>query len=265
MAATSSVSSTLRVAEYHLRVHRKFFRSGLTVSLITPLFFLAAMGLGLGSLIDDNASSGSDSLGGLSYLAFVGPGLLAAATMQAASGESMWPIMGGLKWQKTWHAILNTPVGVSDVVNGQFVFLSLRLLPGATAYLVALGLFGIVESPLAVAAIPAAVLTGMAFATPITAFSATQENEQGFLIVFRLGVIPLFLFSGTFFPVSQLPDALEAIAVLTPLFHGVELVRGMVVGGAELTTALGHAGYLLVWVAVGWAAAQYTFRRRLVT
>ena len=257
-------SSTLRVAEYHLRLHRKFFRSGLTVSLITPLFFLAAMGLGLGSLIDDNSAS-NDNLGGVSYLAFVGPGLLAAATMQAASGESMWPIMGGLKWQKTWHAILNTPVGVPDVVNGQFLYLAARLVPGATAYLLALALFGIVETPLALLAVPAAILTGMAFATPITAFSATQENEMGFLIVFRLGVMPLFLFSGTFFPVSELPDALEAVAVFTPLWHGVELVRGLVVGGLELGKALGHIGYLLVWTVVGWAAAQFTFRRRLVT
>lgn len=254
----------LRVAEYHLRVHRKFFRSGLTVSVITPLLFLAAMGLGLGSLIDDNRA-GQASLGGLTYLQFVGPGLLAAATMQAAAGESMWPIMGGLKWQKTWHAILATPASVADIVNGQFLFMAVRLVPGATAYLVALALFGVVDSPLALLAVPAAVLTGMAFATPITAFSSTQENEQGFLVVFRLGVIPLFLFSGTFFPIDQLPGPLEAIAAFTPLWHGVELVRGLVTGTIGAGKAAGHVAYLSAWVAAGWALAQAGFRRRLIT
>ena len=253
----------IRVAEYHLRVHRKFLRSGLTVSLIIPLLFLAAMGLGLGSLIDSGARA--ESLGGLTYLQYVGPGLLAVATMQAAAGESMWPIMGGLKWQRTWHGILATPIGVTDLVNGQFLFMAIRLIPGAAAYLAALLLFGVVRSPLAVLALPAAILTAMSFATPITAFSATQENEQGFLFVFRMIVMPLSLFSGTFFPVAQLPAALEAIAVFTPLWHGVELVRGLVTATTTAAEAGGHALYLCLWTAIGWVLAQLAFRRRLVT
>ena len=253
----------LRVAGHHLMVQRRFFRSSLTMSFVTPMFFLGAMGIGLGSLIDDGSTA--TGLGGLSYLEFVGPGLLAAATMQVAAGDSMWPIMGGLKWQKTWHAILASPIGVRDIVNGQFIFQALKLVPGAVAYLFALALFGVPDSPMAVLAVPAAVLTAMAFATPITAFAATQENEMGFLVVFRLGIMPLFLFSGTFFPVDQLPDALETIAVVTPLWHGVELVRGLVVGGIEASKAAGHVTYLLVWVTAGWLASFATFRKRLVS
>jgi lipooligosaccharide transport system permease protein len=252
----------LRVAEHHLLVQRRFLRSGLTMSFVTPMLFLAAMGIGLGSLIDDGSTTAS--LGGLSCLEFVGPGLLAAATMQVAAGDSMWPIMGGLKWQKTWHAILAAPISVRDIVNGQFIYQALKLVPGAVAYLFALALFGVPDSPRSVLAVPAAVLTAMAFATPITAFAATQENEMGFLVVFRLGIMPLFLFSGTFFPIEQLPDALETIAVVTPLWHGVELVRGLIVGGIEASKAAGHVAYLLVWVGTGWVVAFATFRRRLV-
>ena len=244
-------------------VHRRFWRGGLVVSFGTPLLYLAAMGVGLGSVVE--RAGDSDRLGGLTYLEFVGPGLLAAAAMQVAAGESMWPIMGGLKWWRTWHAMLAGPIGFRDVVDGQFLYTAVRLLPGAVAYFGALLAFGVVDGPIAVLAIPAAVLTGMAFATPIAAFSATQENDQGFMIIFRLGVIPLFLFSGTFFPIEQLPETLETIAVWTPLWHGVDLVRGLVVGGLERVQVAAHLAYLTAWTAGGWALSYVTFRRRLVT
>ena len=125
-------------------------------------------------------------------------------------------------------------------------------------------LFGAVTGPTAVLAVPAALLTGLAFAAPIAAFSATQKDANGFNALFRFGVIPLFLFSGTFFPVAQLPALLQPLAYVTPLWHGVDLCRSLALGTAEPAMTLVHLAYLGTMTAVGVAAALVTFRRRLV-
>lgn len=253
-------SPTLRVVEHHAYAFRPFWRSGLVSSLITPVFFLAAIGVGLGSLIDETKMA---ALGGSSYLAYVGTGLLAASAMQVATMESMFPIMAGIKWVKFWHAIVASPIGVAPLVAGQFVWTALRLAAGATSFLIALALFGVVDRPLAVLAIPAATLCGLAFATPIAAFSSTQQNDQWFTVILRVGITPLYLFSGTFFPIDQLPAGLRAIARFTPLWHGVELTRGAVLGGLGLGAASLHVAYLVTWVVVGWLAARVLFPKRM--
>src|SRR6185437_17136372 len=122
----------------------------------------------------------------------------------------------------------------------------------ATAYTLIVTAFGVAESITAVFAIPAAVLCGMAFATPIAAYAATQENDQSFIVLFRMLVMPLFLFSGSFFPISRLPSALQVVAKLTPLWHGVELCRTLVLGTAGVGASLVHVLYLCVWVVAGW-------------
>ena len=251
----------LRVVEHHLVVYRRTWRGSVASYFLAPVLYLAAMGVGLGSLVSHSARAAQ--LGGLSYLSFVGSGLLAASAMQLAASESMFPVMAGIKWLRTFHATLATPVGVRDLVVGQFLWTAFRLSLGAVSFLVVLALFGILAGPAAVLAVPAAVLCGMAFATPITAFAATQGNDQGFILLFRLAVMPLFLFSGTFFPVAQLPPALQAVARLTPLWHGVELTRGLVLGRLTAGAGLAHVVYLVAWVAAGWALAYRTFARRL--
>jgi lipooligosaccharide transport system permease protein len=241
-------------------VYKRTWRGSVVFSFLTPLLYLAAMGLGLGSLIE---GQNAESLGGLSYLSFVAPGLLAATTMQVAAAESMYPIMGGIKWWKTYHAMLATPVRVRDLVAGELLWIGVRISLVATAYTVIIALFGIAASVTAVLAIPAAVLCGMAFAAPIAAFAATQESDQGFVLLFRLMVVPLFLFSGSFFPISQLPDGLQRLAQVTPLYHGVELCRSLVLGTAGLAPSLAHVAYLAIWVIVGWRVCLRTFERRL--
>lgn len=242
-------------------VLRKFWRGSLIFSVFTPVAYLAAMGLGIGSLVD--GARGEQLVGGVTYLEFVAPGLLAASIMQVATGDNMWPVMGGLKWQKTWHAMLNTPLGVRDLVAGQFAYTALRMAIGGLGYMLALLAFGVVRSWWAVLALPAAVLCGLAFATPTAAYTATQESEQGFIVLFRIVVMPLFLFSGAFFPIEQLPGWLATVAKVTPLWHGIELVRGLVLGTLDAGRVPLHVGYLLVWAAVGWAVAIRTFDRRL--
>ncbi len=254
-------SPAIRVLEHQLVVYRTTWRGSVVSSFLAPVLYLLAMGVGLGSIIDP--ASREAHLGGVSYLAFVAPGLLAAAAMQTAVGESMFPIMAGIKWLRTYHAMLAGPIGVSDLVLGQFLWMALRITMVATAYLATITLFGVVDSPLGLLSPFAALLCGMAFAGPIAAFAATQENDQSFALIFRLAVLPLFLFSGTFFPVSQLPALVQPVAWITPLWHGVQLTRGLVLGTLGGGEAVLHVCYLSVCVAAGWFFAQRTFARRL--
>jgi lipooligosaccharide transport system permease protein len=261
----------VRVLEHELLVYRRSWRGSIFSSFLSPVLFLAAMGLGLGSLVDASAQAGASTpganaaaLAGVSYLAFLAPGLLAATAMQTAAGESTFPIMAGLVWIKSFHGMTATPIRPSDVVIGKLTYIVIRLVLVVSAFFVVTVLFGAVAGPGSILAIPAAVLTGLAFAAPIAAYSATQKDPNGFNSLFRFGVIPLFLFSGTFFPISQLPDLLQVVAVLTPLWHGVELCRSLALGYAEpLPTAI-HVLYLGTLAAVGVAASFVAFHRRLV-
>jgi lipooligosaccharide transport system permease protein len=131
-------------------------------------------------------------------------------------------------------------------------------------YLVVITAFGAVDSPLGILAIPVTLLVGLSYSLPIAAWAAHTEDERSFVAVFRFLILPMFLFSGTFFPISILPAPLEAIAYVTPLWHGVTLCRDLTLGDVELWSALGHLGYLLACCAVGLALARMTYRKRLV-
>ncbi len=257
----------VRVLEHELLVYRRVWRGSIFSSFLSPVLYLAAMGLGLGSLVDAGTGAGGASgagLAGVSYLAFLAPGLLASTAMQTAAGESTFPVMAGLVWVKSFHGMTATPIQPSDVVIGKLTYIGLRILLVVTVFFLVTVLFGAIAGPGAILAVPAALLTGLAFAAPIAAYSATQRDASGFNALFRFGVIPLFLFSGTFFPIEQLPDLLEAIARLTPLWHGVDLCRSLALGTAEPVQTAIHVVYLGTMAAVGVAAALVTFRRRLV-
>jgi len=260
----------VRVLEHELLVYRRAWRGSIFSSFLSPVLFLAAMGLGLGSLVDaagaagETGGAGGAALAGVSYLAFLAPGLLASTAMQTAAGESTFPVMAGLVWVKSFHGMIATPIRPSDVVIGKLTYIGLRLLLVIGAFFVVTVLFGAVTGPGAILTVPAALLTGLAFAAPIAAYSATQRDADGFNALFRFGVIPLFLFSGTFFPISQLPEILQVVAVLTPLWHGVDLCRSLALGTVEPMVAAIHVAYLGTMTAVGVAAALVTFRRRLV-
>jgi len=244
-----------------LTAYRHFWRSSLISSVLEPALFLAAMGLTLGVLVD----RGPGLPGGLSYLAFLAPGLLAAAAMQTGTFESIYPVLGAIKWDKTYEAVLATPAAVGDLLMGHLLYVGFRVTTSAALFLAVLVLFGAADSPLVVLAVPAALLTGLAFAAPVTALAARLENDSGFAALQRFLIIPMFLFSGTFFPVSQLPAFFEWVAYLTPLWHGVSLARGLALGTLDAGAGLVHVGYLALWVVAGVALARRTYRRRLVT
>jgi lipooligosaccharide transport system permease protein len=260
---SASTSTMARVFEHRLMAYRHTFRSSLFSSFVTPTLFLAAMGVGLGSYVDTGDSA---ALGGISYLAFLAPGLLAASAMNSASFEATFPIMGGLIWSRTFHGMYATPISVRDITLGNLAFTATRQTLIATVFTVVIVLFGAATSPLIVLAIPAAVLTGMAFAAPIAAFSATQKTPEKFNALFRFVITPLFLFSGTFFPVSSLPPVLQSIAWFTPLYHGVSLTRGLSLGtiSEDPIAAAVDVVFLSVFVIVGTFFAIRTIGARLV-
>lgn len=255
--------SAMHVLEYQLLGYRRSWRGSLFSSFLSPVLFLAAIGVGLGTLID--SGDNTVAAAGVTYLMFLAPGLLAANAMQTAQGEATYPIMAGLTWLRTFGAMVTTPLRPFDVVMGTLGFITLRLLLVSSVFVLVAMLFGAVDLLRGIAMIPAAILTGLAFAGPIMAFSATQKSDGNFAALFRFVITPLFLFSGTFFPVTQLPPLIQPIAYLTPLWHGVSLARGIALGTTDLTLALVNIAFLLAFAIVGTLITGYTFSRRLVS
>ncbi len=250
-----------RVLEHNLMVYRRVWHGSVLGSLVSPILFLAAMGVGLGSYVN---RGGAEALGGVSYLAFLAPGLLAAQGMQTAAFETTYPIMSKIVWNKLYEAMLATPLTVRDLLFGELEWLVLRLTIVCSLFLAVAALFGAVPSPLGILALPVAVLTGLGFAAPIMAFSATQRQDSAFNVIFRFLITPLFLLSGTFFPLDRLPAAIQPVAYLTPLYHGVALARALTLGQVDPVAAAVHLVVLTGFVAVGYVLAAIAFRRRLV-
>lgn len=251
--------AVLRVAEYHAAIHRKVWRNLLLTLLVGPALYLLAMGVGVGTLIDDNPTSDL----GVGYLEYVTPGLMAAAAMQTAMGQSLYPVLASVLWVKTAYGVSATPVRPADMAFGMQLWLGFLYLTGALAFLAMAALVGAVHSPLALLAPPVVALGGLAYSTGAAAWAIGREGEQSFQPLLRLGILPSFLLSGTFFPISQLPDPVAALAAVTPLWHSVSLVRGLTSGTIGLGPGLGHLAVLAAYTAVGLAAAGRAYRRRL--
>jgi lipooligosaccharide transport system permease protein len=250
----------VRQLRFWLTDYRRTWRSSVFTSMLEPLLYLGAMGLGLGSLVN---ARGSAALGGLNYLVFLAPGLLAAAGMQTGVAEATFPVFGSVKWNKTYQAAAASPLRPAEVFHGHLLFVTLRLSMNCGVFLAVAALLGAITSVRALAALPVAVLTGVAFAAPVEAWSVTRLKDTSFTLIFRFGMIPLFLFSGTFFPVTQLPGWAQPVAYLTPLWHGVALCRALALGGVTAGGALLHVGYLAALTAAGVVAGNRTYRRRL--
>jgi len=249
-----------RQLRFWLTNYRRTWRGSIYSSVLNPVLFLGAIGLGLGSLVN---AHGTARLGGVSYLAFLAPGLLAAAAMETAVGESTYPAYGSLKWNKAYQAAVASPLRPVDIFHGHVLFVTLRLAMNCAIFLAVAAAFGAVRSLWMIAALPVGVLTGLAFATPIEAWAVTRTRDTSFTMIFRFGMIPLFLFSGTFFPITQLPSWLQPVAYLTPLWHGVSLCRALNLGTADLGQVAIDVGYLAALATAGLLAGNRTYRRRL--
>jgi lipooligosaccharide transport system permease protein len=256
-----TVPATLRFAERELRVWRRLWRGSVFSGLLTPLLFLGAMGMGLGGIVDTR----SGPIDGVDYLTYVAPGLLTATAMMNAAGASLWPVLSGHKWMGHFRAATATPLRPSDVYTGYMAWVGLHTLLHAVPYLAVAALLGGVPSPWGVLAALVAALCAMAFAAPLSAYAISQDSDTHFAAIMRLVVLPLFMFSGTFFPVDDLPSGLQPIAWFTPLWHGVELCRDLTTGALDLGATVLHLGVLTGCIAAGSAYGVRTFSRRLAS
>src|SRR2546421_2458547 len=238
------MTGLLRFLEHHAVLYRRTWKGSMFVSFISPLLFLGAMGFGLGSLISRGPVRTVD---GVTYLAFLAPGLLAAATMQTAFVEATYPILAKIQWLRTYDGMLATPLTIGNVVAGELTWMGFRLALAAIAFFVVMILFGLIHTVLAPLAVIVAIVNGLAFGAPILAFTATQHTDSAFSVIGRFIITPLFLLGGAFFPIHQLPQFLQGIAWLTPLAHGVALARGLTIGritssaGMDVVVLLGYA------------------------
>jgi lipooligosaccharide transport system permease protein len=252
----------LRQFDYWATTYRRTWRGSVVSTFVMPLFYLLGMGVGLGAFVDDQ--SRAELPDGVTYLEFIGPGLLATMVMMTAMFESTYPVYGNIKWTKVYEAMLATPLTVVHVLNGHLLYVAFRAASMSAVFVVVLAGFGIVDSVAGgIGALLAAILIGMAHATPVFAYSARLKSDSGFAPLFRLGLLPMFLFSGAFFPVSSLPDGIEWLAYVMPVYHGVELCRDLILGSVEWGVDILNVAYLVTWIVVGWGLARWSFGNRL--
>lgn len=233
------------------------WRATFVLSVLAPVMFVSAMGLGLGKLVDEGVA-----FGGIGYLEFVGTGMLAAFAMQNGVFGATYPIMNKIIWQRVYDAILASPLSVRHIVFGELGWACVSAAQVSLPFFVILLLFGVFESLTAVLAIPAAVLLAVACAAPMFAYTATMQTDESYTWIFRLVVTPMFLLGGTFFPIAELPAWGRAIAQVAPVFHGVELVRQAAFHGFEWS-ALWHVAYLAVLFVGGTVLAIRNLEKRL--
>lgn len=248
------------VAAYFGLVYRRTWMGSVFSRFVMPLLFLLAMGIGLGSLVDD-ASGGVD---GVPYLLFVAPAMIAVQAMMTAVSESTYPVYGLFTWNRMYHSMLATPLTVSDLLLGHLAVIAAQGGFAAAAFVLVAALFGSFTSWWVLLAVPIGVLVTLAFAVPLFGFTARAKGDSSFNVVYRLVITPLMLFSGAFFPVERLPLVLEALAWVTPLWHGVELCRAAA-HGSFAPFDLVHLAVLVLFVGAGWVYARTGMTRRLVS
>lgn len=248
------------VTEHKLMQARSYTPTLVATAIGTPVLYLFAFGVGLGTLITANVGP----VFGVTYLQFVAPALLASAAVLVGTEEYTFGILLGLKWNATYVGMNAAPITPRQIVKGIMIFIGIRMLATTTIYYLIMLVFGAVPSPWGVLMIVAGILTGFAF-SPIAAFAASLEDDRGeFAILQRLVVLPLTLFSGTVFPLSQLPIYLQWIGWLSPLWHGSELGRQFAYGPTEpIWLTIVHVVYLLGLAIVGWQLFVRNITRRL--
>ena len=241
-----------RLIERNMLVYRRAWMI-LVSGLFEPVFYLLSLGIGMGRLVGEVAGPGGTTL---SYAAFIAPALLAASAMNGAVLESTINIFIKLRYGKIYDAILATPLRPWDIAIGEITWSLIRGVLYSTGFIVVMAVMGLVATPLAILAIPAATLIGFAFGAVGMAASTFMRSWQDFDLVV-LCLLPLFLFSATFYPLDIYPPALQALTQLSPLYHGVELIRAFTLRSFDLGI-LGHVAYL---VALGSAGLMVAGRR----
>jgi lipooligosaccharide transport system permease protein len=251
------------VAEHRLLAMRAYTQTIVATSIGNPIVYLFALGVGLASLVDANLGDGGG--GRVSYLTFVAPALLASAAVTVATEEFTYPVLASFKWNPIFTGMRSAPVSSAQIADGVIIAVLIRMLLTCAIYFAAMLVFGAVPTPLGAVGIVTATLTGTAVGVLIMAFTSTVTEDKGQMaIIMRFIVTPMFLFSGTFFPLAQLPVYLQWIGWISPLWHGTQLGRVLAYGLAEPGWLLAvHVVYLVVLTVAGWRASQLLVSRRL--
>jgi lipooligosaccharide transport system permease protein len=252
----------LRVAEYRLRNMWKWRNAILAFGLGHPVLYLASIGLGVGMLVDAASPDGVD---GVPYLVFLAPALLATAAIQGGGDEVMFPTLAGFIWEKLFFAMRATSLTGGQIADGVLLAATVRILFSTTVYWLVLWLFRAVDAGTALPLIAVSTFAGVAWAAGMMAATAYVTKEDGFLaVVGRLIVMPMFLFSGTFYPLSVLPLAVQWIGWISPLYHATQLGRWLSYGmPLDPWQVLLSTLYLIALLVVGLVVARRRFERRL--
>ncbi len=237
------------------KVWLTYYKASLIGNLGEPLLYLLAMGLGLGKMVG--------TVNGIPYIAFLAPGLMCSAAMYTATFECTFGAFTRMTRQQTYDAILATPVSLDEIVLGEILWGSTKSLFSGVAMLLVMSLFGLVKSFWALLALPLVILVGLLFSSLSMIVTAKSQSYDFFSYYFTLGIAPMFLFSGIFFPIENLPEWAQTMAWFLPLTHGVTVSRALFTG----TVSLGHLADIL-WLAVFFLIA-FTFavgavRKRLI-
>lgn len=245
------------VIERSIRVNRQTW-TVIFSGFFEPLFYLFSIGVGLGALVGDVLGPGGDLI---PYEEFVAPALLASSAMNGAVFESTMNVFFKLKYGRIYDAMLATPLEPRDIAVGEIGFSLVRGGLYAIAFLIIMAALGYMASPLGLLALPAALLIGLAFGALGMAATTFMRSWQDFDLV-TLVTMPLFLFSATFTPIGEYPEAVQTIVKLSPLYHGTELIRGLILGVVDWSM-IGHTAYLVVLGAIGLAIADRRIERLL--
>ncbi len=225
-----SPSMVSRILYRHWLVYRKTWKANIMFNFVEPVLYLWAMGFGLGVYVTN--------IQGHSYLDFIAPGLIASSAMFATCYEATYDSYTRMSFHKIFHAIVSTPASMDDVVLGELIYGAFKSVLYGTVFLIVTAFFGLVQS-WAVLLLPIPlVITGLVFASLATAWTSMAPSYDAFNYFFTLIITPMFLLSGIFFPVSNLPAAVQVVAWFTPLYHEVEVLRGLVYGQLNSTTLL---------------------------
>ena len=246
------------VALHRFRVMKSYTGTVVVAGIGNPLIYLYALGVGLATIVDTE-------LDGVSYLVFVAPALLASAAITVASEEFTYPIMLGYKWNPTFTGMSASPLRPTQIVDGVVISVAVRMIVNLVLFFALILVFGAAPSPIAFLSILAGLLGGLAFGTVLMAYTSTLEEDTGQLaMVMRFVVLPMTLFSGTFFPLSTFPLWLQWIGWVSPLWHSTELARVFSYGYAEpIWLTVVHVAYLVALIGVGWVWARRIAVRRL--
>jgi lipooligosaccharide transport system permease protein len=250
------MTATLSVLEYHLIGYRRTWRGSVLTSFVLPLLTMLGFGVGVGKYVTGGVQ-------GVPYLDWIVPGLIASTAVQVAMGDSTWPVLSNFEWGRVYYAQASAPLRVADILDGHLAFVVFRTITSCAAFLLIASAFGTLHSWWALATLPIGALVGLAVATPTFAYASSISSDSYLAILFRVGLIPMSLFSGVFFPIGLLPEPLRWIAYVLPLWHGVDLSRAATLGVPPDWSAAGHVLYLVAWTGVGWLLAYRRFARRL--